>query len=142
MREKPHVTLSVLERKQLTSIVENGSIFGMKNSTITPSLNRREALNVIGASVAFTAAMSQGSTAFGEEKKALDCSSSDKIDKGSQQMRMALQYVEASKKKGQECDACMQWIAPEKDKNCGGCKLFTGPVNPKGYCLSFAAAKK
>lgn len=107
-------------------------------------ISRRSALRVIGSCVGAAATVTGLSgTAWAEEKKkALDCSTEGKIDTGSKQMRMALQYAEVSKKKGQECDGCIQWITPEKGKNCGGCKLFSGPVNPKGYCLSFAPAKK
>jgi hypothetical protein len=63
------------------------------------------------------------------------------IDATSANLRKTLQYVENSKIEGKQCKNCAQWIKPEGDNACGGCKLFTGPVQPSGYCLSWAAAK-
>ena len=60
------------------------------------------------------------------------------IDDTSKQMRKTLQYVEVSPNEGKYCNGCAQWKPPEKEGACGGCKLFTGPVAPKGYCLSYA----
>jgi hypothetical protein len=86
-------------------------------------------------------AMAEG----GEKEKAggeLNCNDPSYYDAQSAQMRKTLQYVEQSEKEGKYCNNCMQYL--EKAKNgkgpdgCGGCKLFTGPVNPKGYCLSYA----
>lgn len=81
-------------------------------------------------------AMAEGdkAAAGGEQS----CDDSSKIDAQSAQMRKTLQYVEQSKQEGKQCNNCMQWIEAEKEGGCGGCKLFSGPVNPKGYCLSYA----
>jgi len=38
--------------------------------------------------------------------------------------------------KGQDCDKCLQFIAPD------GCKLVGGKINPKGWCLLFAPKPK
>ena len=35
-------------------------------------------------------------------------------------------------KDGQECDKCVNWIAPNS------CKIVAGTINPKGYCIAFA----
>ncbi len=59
------------------------------------------------------------------------------IDDASKQMRRALQY-KAKSDSDKNCVGCVQYVAAPKDGECGGCKLFTGPVNPEGYCLSFA----
>jgi hypothetical protein len=64
------------------------------------------------------------------------------IDAQSKQMRKTLQYVSKSPKEGKQCNNCMQWIKPKAGEKCGGCKLFSGPVNPNGYCLSYAPMKK
>ena len=66
-----------------------------------------------------------------------DCSSG--IDDTSKKLRSTLQYVEKSVTEGKQCNNCLQYVAPEGGKACGGCKLFTGPVQPSGYCLSWAA---
>lgn len=116
----------------------------MKDLSSFRPIRRREALRVLGSAGVFAAALAKSGTAFAEKhaEKAVDCSKEGKIDKGSAQMRKALQYVDQSKKKGQMCSGCLQWKAAEKGKSCGGCKLFTGPVSPNGYCLSYAPAKK
>jgi len=85
----------------------------------------------------------------GEEKMAakaegggeLNCNDPSDYDAQSAQMRKTLQYVEKSPKEGKKCSNCMQWKPPEKEGECGGCKLFAGPVNPNGYCLSYAPQK-
>lgn len=60
------------------------------------------------------------------------------VDAKSKQMRKTLQYVEKSPKAEKNCANCVQYIA-DKYGDCGGCKLFAGPVQPKGYCASWAA---
>ena len=86
-------------------------------------------------------AMAEG----GDKAKAggeLNCNDPSYYDAQSAQMRKTLQYVEKSEKEGKYCNNCMQYLAKAENgkgpDGCGGCKLFTGPVNPKGYCLSYA----
>ncbi len=46
-----------------------------------------------------------------------------------------VQYQE--KPKGpQECDTCLQFVAPN------ACKLVEGPINPKGWCALYAPKPK
>ena len=33
-----------------------------------------------------------------------------------------------------DCVGCLQYVAAADDAHCGGCKMFKGSVNPKGYC--------
>jgi len=86
-----------------------------------------------------TAAADTDEAAGGGE---LNCNDPADYDAQSAQMRKTLQYVEKTEKEGKYCSNCMQYL--EKSSNgkgpsgCGGCKLFAGPVNPKGYCLSYA----
>lgn len=57
-------------------------------------------------------------------------------DEQSKTMRKTLQYKDVGDA-AKQCKACAQY----NDKafgDCGGCKLFTGPVKPEGSCLSFA----
>ena len=35
-------------------------------------------------------------------------------------------------KQGQECDKCVNWVAPNQ------CKIVAGDINPKGWCVAFA----
>jgi hypothetical protein len=84
--------------------------------------------------------MAKGDGAKGEGGEVV-CDTSG-IDAQSKQMRKTLQYVSKSPKEGKQCNNCMQWIKPKAGEKCGGCKLFSGPVNPNGYCLSYAPMKK
>jgi len=59
------------------------------------------------------------------------------IDAASAQLRTALQYREASDQEGKNCSSCAQF-KPGAYSDCGGCNLFTGPVQNNGYCLSWA----
>jgi hypothetical protein len=43
-----------------------------------------------------------------------------------------VQYQQTPKGK-QECSNCLQFIAPDS------CKLVSGKINPKGWCLLYAA---
>lgn len=106
----------------------------MSNSTSPTNLGRRKALRVIGQGVVGAVVLARASDAF-----AVKCDA--EIDGKSKKMRKALQYVEKSKQKGKNCANCMQWIKPAEGEKCGGCKLFSGPVDPEGYCLSYAPMK-
>jgi hypothetical protein len=58
-------------------------------------------------------------------------------DETSKTMRKTLQYKEAAADATKACKGCAQYNAGAYG-DCGGCKLFTGPVKPEGGCLSFA----
>ena len=66
-----------------------------------------------------------------------DCSAT--VDDASKKLRATLQYVEKSPNAEKMCSNCLQYVAPAAGKKCGGCKLFTGPVQANAYCLSWAA---
>jgi hypothetical protein len=67
----------------------------------------------------------------------LDCKTKAPIDDASAGLRRALQYKETAADPAKVCSKCAQFEAAKFDA-CGGCKLFTGAVNPNGGCLSFA----
>jgi hypothetical protein len=78
-----------------------------------------------------------GDTKPGDPKAGtLDCNST--IDEASKTLRGALQYKKEAADPAKKCNACAQYDE-KKYGDCGGCKLFTGPVQPNGSCLSFAA---
>jgi hypothetical protein len=53
-------------------------------------------------------------------------------------LRDTLKYTDHSPDPAKLCNGCQQYVHnPEGD--CGGCKLFKGPVHPAGYCVAFAA---
>ncbi len=59
------------------------------------------------------------------------------IDAQSRQLRTTLQYREVSQEEGKNCENCAQYIA-DAHGDCGGCRLFSGPVQPGGHCQSWA----
>ena len=65
------------------------------------------------------------------------CKAAAPIDEQSKTMRRALQYKEKTDDQAKRCDKCLQFEA-KKFGDCGQCKIFTGAVNPGGFCLSFA----
>lgn len=73
-----------------------------------------------------------------KSKDVKDCTEGVELSEQSKRMRKTLQYVSKSSKPDKYCSNCSQWIPPEGEGPCGGCKLFSGPVNANGYCLSWA----
>lgn len=59
------------------------------------------------------------------------------VDDASKTMRKTLQYADKATDAAKQCKGCAQYTAGAFG-DCGGCKLFTGPVKPEGGCLSFA----
>jgi hypothetical protein len=77
----------------------------------------------------------QAPTAAPTPTAALDCNTP--IEPASKTTRAIMQYKNPAAIPEKHCSACSQFIEA-KYGACGGCKLFTGPVDPKGGCLSFA----
>jgi hypothetical protein len=62
------------------------------------------------------------------------------IDEPARTLRKTLQYNDKAVAPEKNCAACLQYDEQKYvAQSCGGgCKLFAGPVNPAGGCLSFA----
>lgn len=111
------------------------------NSAGSKTLGRRRTLQLIGVSGLAAATGLLGLACKKEEGGAPGggtagggCNTA--VDEQSKTMRKTLQYKEVGDA-AKQCKACAQY----NDKafaECGGCKLFTGPVKPEGSCLSFA----
>jgi|UniRef100_UPI00404A91E5 hypothetical protein len=52
--------------------------------------------------------------------------------------RKKLAYVTKTPIPDSHCSNCTLYLPPAKDKPCGGCLLFKGPVRPDGYCAYWA----
>ena len=52
--------------------------------------------------------------------------------------RKKLAYVTKTPIPDSHCSNCNLYLPPAKDKPCGGCMLFKGPVRPDGYCAYWA----
>ena len=51
--------------------------------------------------------------------------------------KSAVQYVDAGKDEGKDCDDCIQFIPGKTPKAMGTCKIVEGEINPHGHCLAF-----
>jgi hypothetical protein len=51
--------------------------------------------------------------------------------------RQRFQYVAQTEKPNERCNNCQFWKPDQVEGECGGCQLFPGPVNPKGWCNSW-----
>lgn len=107
-------------------------------------LGRRRTLQIIGmGSLTATGLLTLagcgksegGGGAAPQEAAGTGCNSP--IDQQAQTLRTSLQYKDQSEKPDQKCSTCAQYIEA-KYGDCGGCKLFGGPVQPNGNCLSWA----
>ena len=56
------------------------------------------------------------------------------------QQREQLQYVAQSNKEDQICSNCRFWQPAQEgaESICGGCQLIKGPINPNGWCQTWA----
>lgn len=66
------------------------------------------------------------------------CSDLTGVDPTDVQKRKSLGYTNKSPLPDSQCDNCKLWVPAKEGKECGGCLLFTGPVNPEGHCTYWA----
>jgi hypothetical protein len=69
------------------------------------------------------------------------CGDATGLNESDLQMRSSLKYVAKSTEPDKDCANCKFYQVVEGSE-CGGCQLFKGPVNPKGYCTSWFAMDK
>lgn len=131
----------------LTPLDPAAKIRSVKNSDGESRLGRRRTLQLIGMGslsavglVALSGCKDDkgGKSGGGDKKAAAGGKTCDTApDAASKQKRKTLQYVEKATDEKKQCKDCVQYIA-DTYGDCGGCKLFSGPVQPGGGCLSFA----
>jgi hypothetical protein len=56
--------------------------------------------------------------------------------------KSAVQYVDAGKEEGKDCDDCIQFIPGKTPKATGTCKIVEGEINPHGHCIAFTPRPK
>jgi phosphoribosylformylglycinamidine (FGAM) synthase-like amidotransferase family enzyme len=56
--------------------------------------------------------------------------------------KSAVQYVDAGKDEGKDCDDCSQFVPGKTAKANGSCKLVEGVINPHGHCIAFTPKPK
>lgn len=75
----------------------------------------RAGLAAVGGVAAATAARAAGTVRLAQDKIA----------------PAQVQY-QTTPKDGQQCDKCVNWVAPN------ACKIVSGTIAPQGWCLAFA----
>jgi hypothetical protein len=56
--------------------------------------------------------------------------------------KSAVQYVDAGKEEGKDCDDCIRFIPGKSPKSLGMCKIVEGEINPHGHCIAFTPKPK
>jgi hypothetical protein len=56
--------------------------------------------------------------------------------------KSAVQYVDAGKDAGKDCDDCLQFIPGKTPNGMGTCKIVEGEINPHGHCIAFTPKAK
>ncbi len=71
-------------------------------------------------------------------KEELDCKDTSGLSTAAKQLRTALEYQDLSPQgEAKDCANC-QFYRPARKNECGACTLVQGPINPAGYCNSWA----
>jgi hypothetical protein len=56
--------------------------------------------------------------------------------------KSAVQYVDAGKEEGKNCEDCTQFIPGKTPQSSGACKIVEGEINPHGHCIAFTPKPK
>lgn len=99
---------------------------------------------VVGLSGTALIAATKGEDQDGQQPKTPQptpknpCDNMDGVSAEEQAKRKKLAYVNKTPIPDNHCSNCTLFIPPGKDKSCGGCLLFKGPVRSEGYCAYWA----
>ncbi len=67
-----------------------------------------------------------------------NCDDFSKLTEADHEMRKNLGYQKNSPTEDTQCQHCNLWLPPRPNESCGGCTLFTGPIEPTGTCTYWA----
>ena len=56
--------------------------------------------------------------------------------------KSAVQYVDAGKDEGKDCDDCSQFVPGKRATDNGRCKFVEAAINPHGHCIAFTPIPK
>lgn len=56
--------------------------------------------------------------------------------------KAAVQYVDAGKDEGKDCDDCSQFVPGRTATEPGTCKIVEGAIDPHGHCIAFTPKAK
>jgi hypothetical protein len=100
------------------------------------TLSRRE---ILRSSVHLVLVGSAPMVLGGCSKTPLECTDISALDTADRQLRESLAYQDQSPVgKDKSCLNC-EFFKPGGRNECGTCTLIKGPINPAGYCNSWAA---
>lgn len=110
-----------------------------KTEQIEPTFSRREWLH---RTLQLSLAVALSAIAAGCQKSgALVCGDPAQLSDAEKSLRTSLHYTEKSAQIEQVCAGCGFFEGPE-NAACGTCTLLEGPVNTRGRCDSWHAAKR
>lgn len=81
-------------------------------------------------------ASGQGEAAGGAVAN-VDCSDLSSLTENDMQLRENLKYVVETADPAKRCDNCQFYVTT--DETCGTCTILKGPIEPAGYCMTWAA---
>lgn len=67
-----------------------------------------------------------------------NCDDFSKLTEKDYEVRKNLGYEKSSPTEDTQCQHCNLWLPPRENESCGGCALFTGPIEPQGTCTYWA----
>lgn len=102
------------------------------------TLSRRELLQVLQGGAYLVVITSASALLSSCTKEELDCKDTSGLNAAAKQLRTALEYQNRSPHgEVKDCANCQFYRAASKNE-CGACTLVQGPINPAGYCNSWA----
>lgn len=102
-------------------------------------LSRRGFIGALGAGTAGFALFVSGCK--GGKGGELVCTDVSSLTAAEKQARTALKYLDKSPHADKNCTNC-QLFKPGAAGACAACTVIKGPINPKGYCNSWAKKVK
>lgn len=96
------------------------------------------AFTVGGVLLAQCASPKKAPVAKADTTQADPCSDMTGVIPSDVEKRKSLGYTNKSPLPDSQCDNCKLWVPAKEGSECGGCLLFTGPVNPGGHCTYWA----
>lgn len=102
------------------------------------SLSRRELLRILRGAAPLVLVASSPALLASCSKVELDCKDTEGLNTAAKQLRTTLEYQDQSPHgEAKNCVNCQFYRTAPKNE-CGGCTLVQGPINPAGYCNSWA----
>jgi len=104
----------------------------------TMTLSRRELLHLFQGGAHLAVIAWSPALLSSCSKEDLDCKDTSGLNTAAQQLRIALEYQDNSPHgEAKNCVSCQFYRTAPKNE-CGACTLVQGPINPAGYCNSWA----